>query len=485
MTYTYDTIAEPHKDYLRFEAKWTQLTHCLEGEEEIKEQAEKYLPYPVRVDDVDRKSEDFLAQYELYIQGAHFVEYTAEAVEDLISAAFRRPIEIDPPLPNSLDYLDIEDLAKETVGGVGSYGRVFLLVDYPSLEMTPSMKDDDTNKAYLNIYEPLDVINWTATKRSGKSELIRVVLRELDEIALADDNEEKYLYRELVMIERVFQMHIYREGEPVVTVTPSASGQVFGEIPGMFVGTTSNTAKIDKSPVIGISNSNLKHYQTWADLMHVQVYVGNPQIVLAGLAAGWNKQAEKNNVKVKMDAAHLLALEGDNSSASLLEIDTNSLVHYRTLEILEQSMAEQGARIKSISKKAGVESAEALKIRSSASMSKLAAIVVNTEDALTQCLKWSAQYMGDKEPTTKISINKEFYSPEPDGSLLGAISEAEAVGTAPRGTAITYLKQIELVDDSIPNEVYLKDMELNKAQLTNDVTPEGKSVKGETETETE
>ena len=78
---------------------------------------------------------------------------------------------------------------------------------------------------------------------------------------------------------------------------------------------------------------------------------------------------------------------------------------------------------------------------------------------------------------TNLQINKEFYSPEPDGPLLNAISEAEAVGTAPRGTAITYLKQIELVDDSKTNEEYLTDMTLNKSQLNKDLDPNGNPIK--------
>ncbi len=457
---SFDPI-QTHWQYKKFQSRWEQLNVCLEGEEAIKEKGELYLPYPVRIDEEDKKTAAWLEQYDIYLQGAHFVEYTAEAVEDLVSSAFRRPLEIEPELPTDLEYLDVTDLSKEVVGCVGAYGRSFLFVDYPVIETSPSMKDDNNNKAYLNIYEPLDVLDWTETRRSGRSELIRVVLREVDEVKIAEDNlaSPVYLYRELVVDKGVFKMHIHREDEEQVTYTPIAAGKPFTEIPGMFVGTTSNTVKVDKSPVMGISNSNLKHYQTWADLMHVQVYTGNPQLVLAGLAAGWNKQAEKNKVKIKLDAAMVLALEGDNSSASLLEIDTNSLVHFRTLEVLEQSMAEQGAKIKSISKKAGVESAEALKIRSSASMSKLAAIVANSEEALNKCLEWAGQYMGTTV-TSKVQINKEFFAPQPDGSLLSSISNAEGSGTAPRGTAITYLKQIELVPDDKTNEEYLKDMEL-------------------------
>jgi hypothetical protein len=450
----------------------------MDGEEAIKEEKETYLPYPIKIDVADKESEEFQAMYELFLQGAHFVEFTAEAVEDLVSSAFRCPLEIKQDAEvvteiDGLDYIDFDDIGRETVSTVGAFGRVFMLVDYPSLETTPNMIEDKENKAYITLYPPLDVLNWRETRRSGKAELVRVVLREIDEVSIAKSEDEntdtepaeiKYMYRELLIENGVYKIKIYKEDESVKTLTPIANGAQLTEIPGLFIGTTSNTARVDKSPVMGISNTNIKHYQTWAELFYIQTYVGHPQLVLTGLTPGWNKQAERSDFKVKMDASVVLALEGDNSGAQILEIDTKQLMHYKTLEVLESSMAEQGARIKAISHKAGVESAQALKIRTSASMSKLASIVQNASDGLTAALKWLGQFMGKDLENYTITINKDFYSPEPDGPFLTSISNAEVSGTAPRGTALNYLKQVELVDDNIPNETYLKDMILAQPQ---------------------
>lgn len=464
---TYDDI-KTHRQYIQFSSKWEQILHCLEGEETIKAQGTRYLPYPVRVSSEDQTTDEFKDMYALFLEGAHFVEYTAEAVEDLVAAAFRKPLEVTDTQGNpldslsELDYLDLTDIGKEIISGVGAYGRQFMLVDYPTVETTPSMEEDTNNKAYVSLYNPLDVLNWIETKRSGKSELTRVVLREIDEVHEAEDEENAtlYMYRELLIEEGQLVIKIYREDADVVVLHPKANGKPLTSIPGTFIGTTSNTVRVDKSPVMGIANSNIKHYQTWAELMWVQTYVGHPQLALTGLAAGWNKAADRNNLTLKMDASEILALEGEQANAHLLELNTNNLIHFRTLEVLEQSMSEQGARIKSISKKAGVESAEALKIRSSASMSKLASIVNNTQEAMTQALEWLGGYMGTNTAGWTVKINKEFFSPEPDGPLLTAISNAEVNGTAPRGTSITYLKQIELVDDSTSADELLKDMVL-------------------------
>ncbi len=454
-----EEIKKTHREYRKNSARWEQIHICLEGEEAVKAAGELLLPYPVSTLDQDKETPAYKAQYGLYLAGAHFVEYTSEAVEDLVSSAFRRPLTIEPAITSELEYVDLSDIAKELTSTVGAYGRTFFFVDYPTVDTSPTMVDDGENKAYVSIYEPLDVTDWTEELRSGKSTLIRVVIREVDEIASAEQQSTVLMYRELFMDNGVYKIKVYKEDGTITEYTPTAAGAPFTAIPGMFIGTTSNRARVDKSPVIGISNSNIKHYQTWADLMHVQVYSGSPQMILTGLTPGWNKMAkeEGSEVKVKLDAANVLALEGDKSAAQLLQINTDSLVHFRTLECLETSMLEEGARIKSISKKAGVESAQALKIRSSSSMSKLSSIVSNVEEGMNAMLGWIGQYMA-AETTSVISMNTEFFAPEPDGPLLESLSTAEANRTAPRGTVVTYLKQIELVDEKKSNEEYIKEL---------------------------
>lgn len=466
-----------HPQYLRFLSKWMRIADCIAGEETIKEAREKYLPYPLPVKDASRNTQEIRDIYEVFLVGAHFVEYTSEAVEDLVSAAFRRPMQIrdeegsEVELPESLVHLNLASVARDLVAGVGAYGRYFMLVDYPSLEDTPTKQDDNANKAYISLYTPLDIIDWEETYRSGESELTRVVLRELTVISEGTQKREDYKYRDIQLKEledggyavnvTTYTPSTDENGESTYTKTEGllkAAGKLLDEIPGLFVGTTSNTPRIDKSPVIGIANSNIKHYQTWAELMHTQTMIGHPHLVISGLPPGWNKQAEDTNYRLRLDAGEALTLEGDKSKAALMQIDTNNLIHFRTLEVLEQSMFEQGARIKAVSRKAGVESAQALKLRSSASMSKLAAIVVNVEEALAMALSWAAKYMGE-ESNYKPHINKEFYSPEPDGNLLGNITASEVAGTAPRGTTIQYLKQIELADAGKPTADLIEALE--------------------------
>ncbi len=447
------------KQYEDNKTRWEQIRHCLEGEDSIKAEKERYLPYPVALGDIDRTSEEFIEQYGIYLNGAHYVNFTAEAVDDLVASAFRKDPTIDPEIPADLQYYEWKDESKTIAETVAAYGLAFVLVDYPTVE-DATLEDDRDNFAFSVAYEPLDVLDYKEIKRSGKRRITKVLLRELDE-------DDKEMLRELYMDGNVYKQKTYREVDDIVVVTeitPVANGKTLDFIPGTFVGVTSNTTKADKSPVIGISNSNIKHYQTWGELFWTQTYNGHPQMVLTGLEKGWNAEAEKKKVKIKMDASQVLALEGERSGAQLLEINTSNLIHFQTLEKLESSMLEQGYRLK-VNSKNGVESAEALKIRHTGDISKLGSIVKNIEEAMSDVFVWLGMFMGiDYEPV--VTINKEFVPVEVDGSTLTSLTSAENTNVIPRGTTIDYLKSGGLIADGLDTEKLL-----SKIQETNPYLP--------------
>jgi hypothetical protein len=403
-------ITKLHADYCKSSPDWEQIQTCIDGERAIKACGEVYLPYPVSLEDKDRKSKDFESQYKIYKNGAHFVNFTADAVHDLTAAAFRTPVKVDPDLPSDLEYMDVSELAKKLLPLVSAFGRAFILVDYPTVENS-TVATDKENKAYYEIYAALDVINWSYGRVSGQKKVTMVVLREL----LDSDtcNEIEYQYRELLINEAgYYQQTVFNESGEIIQepFEPIAAGNKLREIPGIFVGVESNTPDVDKPPVIGISNSNLKHYQTMAELAWVTTYTGHPQLVLTGLMVGWNDMAEKKNMKVVLDAAKVLALEGETAAAQLLEINSSNLIHFKNLELLERMMQEQGLMLKGGMYKNGVESAEAIKIRYSSEISTLGKIVENVENACLFTIDQMGLFMSATY-TGEVVINKEFVTP--------------------------------------------------------------------------
>ncbi len=427
-------ITEKNIEYLDNYEDWLQIYACKKGQRYIKKQGSKYLPYPISMDNDARASTEFQEDYSIYLGNAVFVDYTAESIEDLVASAFRRDPEIEPPPPQKLEYYDYTSTAKELTDNVVSYGRVFIIADYPVESSTDAV-------AYTEIYPPDKVINWETNRYAGSDRLTRAVLID----GYTDDSSPKTIYRELILEENIYKVRIYHDEEFQEEYIPLAQGSNLDAIPGTFVGALSNTSRVDKSPVLGISNLNIAHYKTFAELMYTQTYVGHPQLVATGLAPGFIKQANKNGMQLSVGASKVLTLEGETSDIKLLEINPNT-IHFQTLDKLQTSMQDLGTKMKSQTSASGVESSATLKTKNSENTSKLSAIVNNVENAVELIYSYLGLFMGiTYEPI--ITINREFLDPTVDADLLSKISASEVVGTLPVGSTYTYLVSSELVTD--------------------------------------
>ncbi len=423
-------IRETHPDYAKNVKDWNLLYASIEGETYIKSKKEQYLPYPVALSDTERATPEFEEDYSIYLLGSHYTEFTTQSVEDITAAVFR----IDPTIeaPKELDYIQPEllDISKDLTVSTVTYGRSFSLVDYPTeTEINTNVQD---LYAYVLLYSALDVINWNVSTATGRKILQRVVIQ---------NSQDKYT--ELVMINNVYNVNVYELDKTSVSTQPEYLNKTLNHIPGMFTGVTSNSIKVDKSPVQGIAQSNIKHYQTYADMISVQTYASHPQLVLSNLPAGFTKKAQDGNISLRLGAQKTLTLEGSEAKASLIEMNGNNLMHYKTLEILEASMTEQGARLRNSNN--SVESADALRIKQSTDQTKLGSIVSNVEATMEFLTEELARFMGVNNPNVVIEMNREFQPPQAEMGTLSAISNAELVGTLDEGSTKEYADKHELL----------------------------------------
>ncbi len=387
-----------HPEYIEYSPSWTQIHTCLKGERAIKKSGQTYLPYPIETG-ILKTSQEFLDMYSLYLQGAHYVNFTEEARTDLVNSAFR----VNPIITPEETNINVLAATKKLVSCVVSYGRSFLLADYPA-----EFPADTEPHPYILVYEPLDVLDWATSNYSGDTSLTYVLLRELKPRIPGETLTDPYQYRELLLDSGVYKVRIKetQEAEEYTEFIPTTtSGSSFNSIPGLFAGANDNDPSVDQSPILGISNSNIAHYQTWAELTSATVYLGSPTLSLTGLPSGFIKQVQKNNAKIKIGADLAIALEGDNSKAELLEINPD-LTHYNTLEKLEASMAEQGFSLRSNMSRGGAETATTVQLRQASQMSKLGTLVNNTEDALNTVLEYATEFGGT--PTT-VELNRDFF----------------------------------------------------------------------------
>ena len=402
-------IKKLHPEYSANVARWQMISDCLGGEETIKSKKETYLPFPIPdPDGVLKQDAEFIAKYNVYLEGAHFTNYTEQAVEDLVSGCFRKDVIVNCK-GDSFDYLLVDDAARNIVWNTTAFGRCFAITEYPVVEEGAKRKDDEKNAAYIVVHSALSVINWESKVIGGRDTQTRVVVVQYGE------KESDSVYIEyLIDVDGIYKIRIHSEIDGKLQYkefVPKANGKTLSNIPGTFIGSISNSATVDRAPVYGIARSNIKHYQTWAELIHVQTYAGHPQIALTGLPNGWLRMSQSNqqdcpaggassgngggaqssvasNIQLQIGASRVIALEGEASKIERLDGASDTVIHFKTLEQLEKSMLEQGARIKSFDAKGGVESAQGMMIRHAGESSQLAKIATNTERGLTLLLKY-------------------------------------------------------------------------------------------------
>ena len=103
--------------------------------------------------------------------------------------------------------------------------------------------------------------------------------------------------------------------------------------------------------------------------------------------------------------------------------------------------------------KGGVESAEAIALRYSSDVSKLAGIAYNVELAMESVYRWISKFMAvSYEPD--ITMNKVFYQSGIDSQVLSALINAELSQSVPPGTVFRYLVEGELLQsDDIEKQI--------------------------------
>lgn len=494
---SYD-IKKQHKQYAANQAKWQLIADCIEGEEKVKDEKTTYLPFPIPDPDQSMANDkEFQAKYQVYIEGAHFTNYTEQSVEDLVAGCFRKDVQVDNK-PAALDYIDVDDVARDTVWHATGFGRCFVLAEYPEVEGAIKKKDEENYAAYIVVYSALQCINWSSKIIAGKDATTRLVVQMEDEDGVhwieyfVDHADNKYKIR---THREVNNQLMYTE------VVPVLAGKKIDRIPGSFCGSVSNSSKVDRSPVHGIARSNIKHYQTWAELMHVQTYSGHPQVVLSGLPQGWlrglqqmgksagssvNNEAAyggeggsvgqtQQSTEIKIGASRILVLEGETSKAERLLGAGADVIHFKTLEQLEKSMLEQGARIKSFDAKGGVESPQGMKVRHAGESSQLAKIATNAERALKVAFDYAAMYMAQASDV-KVTINKEFFASEPEPTMITALTASVSGGQLPRKVLYDYSRETGLIDGDVTDEELDVDLEdvaggLSGAQTSKNTEP--------------
>lgn len=438
-------------DYTASLPTWRKADDVVSGAQAVKKGGIKYLP---RTNPADT-SPEANARYEAYKQRATFVPITARTLKSLIGAAFRKDPELQ--VPTALEYvaddidgagISIYQQSQAVVGDVLTKGRAFLLVDYPQSEGGASVADLASLRATVTRYSPESVINWRTSKQGAQTVLSLVVISEQVEVVKGFETELETQYRVLELIDGVYTVTIYSDegielSEPVQP--RDASGALWREIPGTFVGAENNDTDIDQGPLADLVDLNVDHYQVYADWRKVLFLAANPQPVVSGLDPEWRDWMEAKGMMVGSDVTMLLPASGSFQWAQI-----NSQQPLREeLNLMQQQMVAMGARL--LEKGGAVMTATQSRAENAAEYSVLALVAANVSEAYTRCLQWLGRFMGDNGEVM-YDISREYAEAELDPAMLAAVVSAWQSGTVAKSDARSYMRKVGFIEPDRTDE---------------------------------
>ena len=453
------SVSNTHPEYDYAAPVWRRNRDAAAGQRCIVGSFETYFP-PFVPEQQDR--------YNRVKQLARYYNATGQTVTSLTGAAFNITPEIK--LPQSIAYMtddadgggnDLEQVAKQTVANVVTVGRHGLLADYPATN-GESLSQEDVERlglrASIKQYPAESGINWG--EENGR--LSYVVLKEKQHLASNSffDHSTEDVYRVYWMVGDECMTAVLKEGQAIedaANATPvlDANGDAFDVIPFVFVGAIDNRVSVDAAPIEGLANTNIAHFQTSCN--HVETVSKQGQVTNAFDPGDIDTQTfqEANGLQkgqpiaIGSDSAYIFGTGGKITTSTAPE----TTLALTDLELLEKQMQSQGAQLMDKSAGGQTKTAKQAGIEAKQQVSQMQNAVLNTSDALRQCLGWCERMMS-KTPTGEIvyeidtTFSDDGYDPEIGNTLLAA-KDRGLLSTAEIRPYLARIPGIELDDTGL------------------------------------
>jgi hypothetical protein len=413
--------------------QYNLIRDCIAGETAIKAAGEIYLPMP----ESDKKScpkvgKSVLERYKSYKKRAVFYNVTRRTLFGLIGQVFMRDPEIKIPAAMEVIRVDatgagvsLDQVAKKALGLNIAYSRGGLFTDYPDTEEGATKADLEAGniRPTINVYGPLNIINWRVREVGAKEMLSLVVLYEgypsqYDgfEIKLSPQfrvlrllGDDKNLY---------YQVELYREEHPspydenkikktnyILSrkfIPKGPDGLPLTQIPFYFFGAENNDANVDNPNMYDLASINVAHYRNSADYEESCYIVGQPTPVVSGLTQDWLDDVLGGVISFGSRGGIPLPT---GASADLLQAQENTMIK-EAMEIKERQMVALGAKL--VEQKEVQRTAYETKVEATSEGSILANCSVNVSSAIEMALKACAMFMGLPEDGISYQLNKDF-----------------------------------------------------------------------------
>jgi hypothetical protein len=382
---------------------------------------------------VNRLRGHTIEDHEERLQRGYFFNMVKRTTDSMVGTIMRKPYiaDVDPAIHDNLTF---GTFISNIIQGVITQGRVGILVDY----------DEQLQRPKLIQYDNENIINW----RDDHSLIVlkQHTFRENEKDHYKLDEVE--LYRELYLDQDGFyQVRVWEEiaDEKYVVIdefTPTRRGQPLTFIPFVSVTPYDIMMSCDEPVVYNLAQINISHYKSVLDIEHGAHFTALPQPYIAG---DLNNQYGS---QFFVGATHLLVLD-PGTQVGYLEFSGAGLdAIEKRIDIKHQEMTALGAQL--MSPKRGIESADALTIRSTAQTASLINIARSVENAFHVILQYVAyweQPQLTELPEVKFELNKDFVDTTLSAADMKVLMDLYLNGTISQETYLENLFHGEITPD--------------------------------------
>lgn len=441
-------INTPHPEHSEHVARWQLVRDAVEGQHEIHEAGERYLP---RLK--DQTNEDYAA----YKGRAGWYGATGRTLQGMVGMVFRRAAVVEVPAGMDAVIADatlrgesIHGVARTLMGEQIAVGRAGILVEYPQAAGTEgetlAQAQAAGRRPYLALYQAEHIVNWREARIGGRVQPVLIVLKEEADAGGADPYAPGCVeqYRELSLTPAGYVQRLFRKdarGDWVQfggDIVPTINGAPLTSIPWVTIGPESLTLAVQKAPLEDLACVNVGHYRNTADLEHGAHFAGLPTPVITGYTA-------PEGEKLYIGSAAAWVFPDPAARAAYLEFTGQGL------EALEKRCAQKEAQMAALGarmlapEKSGVEAADTLSNRHAGEHSVLAGYANLVSEALTRALKLCAQWMGIDPTPVRYALNTDYMPAGMSAQQLTALVAAWQSGAISWPTLFDNLKRGELI----------------------------------------
>ena len=310
------------------------------------------------------------------------------------------------------------------------------------------------------IYEPLDATNW----RQG------VYVNFLETKEGFDEGMETLDPREFVRISFIGGTTYYERFDSSGKLLERKSSTKYKSIPVLCIGSTNLDWDVDILPLEGIATCALHIYKKSADLSYSEFSSCVPTLVMTGV--------DDDSENKQIGGGVALSIPNEMAKVYYPTTDTNALQHVKLhIDGLIEEAKSYGASLLG-GDKDEVESAEAIRLRQSASGASLSTLTRNIELAVNKLLELA---MIDFKFKINFDLEENYMTPAEQSVLLDAWMN-DAISYT---TYFNNMQKAGLIEDERDLESEVKEIRLQKEQKQKDAERAfmlGKSVEAKKNT---